>query len=175
MSKAKNGIKIQGLIINLFCIISQCLVFWSQAEPSTNSNYSNLTFTILLSQSEQRRMRWANQFSRSSRTPVTTKKWTRKDERAKFILFLSKPIAFLTFTLFLACEQALLFGRVKQVSRERASERRAAPSLAHSRKAHFAYPNRRACSQTVLVSISSSLGSGSIGPESHMLNNKTKA
>ena len=34
----------------------------------------------------------------------------------------------------LACEQALLFGRV-------------APSLARSREAHFAYPNRRACSQ----------------------------
>ena len=41
----------------------------------------------------------------------------------------------------LACEQALLFGRVKRVSRERASERR-------SREARFACPNRRACSQT---------------------------
>ena len=47
----------------------------------------------------------------------------------------------------IACEQALLFGRVKRVSRERVSERRRAPSLARSRKAHFAYPNRRACSQ----------------------------
>ena len=34
-----------------------------------------------------------------------------------------------------ACEQALLFGRVKRVSR--------------SREAHFAYPNRRACSQAI--------------------------
>ena len=42
----------------------------------------------------------------------------------------------------IACEQALLFGRVKRVSRERAS----AP-LARSREAHFAYPNRRDCSQ----------------------------
>ena len=42
--------------------------------------------------------------------------------------------------LFLACEQALLFGRVKEVSRERASER-------HSREARFACPNNRACSQ----------------------------
>ena len=40
----------------------------------------------------------------------------------------------------LACEQALLFGRAKRVSRERASERR-------SREARFARPNRRACSQ----------------------------
>ena len=40
----------------------------------------------------------------------------------------------------LACDQALLFGRVKRVSRERASERR-------SREARFACPNRRACSQ----------------------------
>ena len=51
----------------------------------------------------------------------------------------------------LDCEAALLFGRVKRVSRECASEQRSregpAPSLARSREAHFAYPNRRACSQ----------------------------
>ena len=54
----------------------------------------------------------------------------------------------------LACEQALLFGRVKRVSRERASEqasgeaaRGLSPSLARSREAYFARPNRRACSQ----------------------------
>ena len=52
-----------------------------------------------------------------------------------------------------ACEQALLFGRVKRGSRERASERRRregpakTPSLARSREARFAFPNRRACSQ----------------------------
>ena len=46
----------------------------------------------------------------------------------------------------LACEQALLFGRVKRVSRERASERRSREGP-RSREAHFAYPNRRACSQ----------------------------
>ena len=57
----------------------------------------------------------------------------------------------------IACEQALLFGPAKCVSRERASERaakprgaeertprRTCPSLARSREAH---PNRRACSQ----------------------------
>ena len=44
----------------------------------------------------------------------------------------------------LACEQALLFGRVKRVSRERARERRSCegqrkgPSLARSREARFA-------------------------------------
>ena len=67
-----------------------------------------------------------------------------------------------------ACEQALLFGRVKQVSRERASARRSregqtlcgvpgfpgsstflGPSLARSREARFACPNRRACSQAM--------------------------
>ena len=53
----------------------------------------------------------------------------------------------------MACEQALLFGRVKQVSQERASERRSAGgyrkglSLVRSREAQFACPNRRACSQ----------------------------
>ena len=46
----------------------------------------------------------------------------------------------------LACEQALLFGRVKRVSRERASERRSREGQ-RSREARFACPNRRACSQ----------------------------
>ena len=50
----------------------------------------------------------------------------------------------------LACEQALLFGRVKRVSRERASERRS-PSLARSREARFACPNRRACSHAMAL------------------------
>ena len=40
----------------------------------------------------------------------------------------------------IACEQTLLFGRAKRVSRERASERR-------SREGPLARPNRRACSQ----------------------------
>ena len=44
----------------------------------------------------------------------------------------------------IACEQALLFGRVKRVSRER-------PSFARSREARFACPNRRACSQASRV------------------------
>ena len=47
----------------------------------------------------------------------------------------------------LACEQALLFGRVKRVSRERASEQRSHEG--RSREAHFACPNRRACSQAI--------------------------
>ena len=42
----------------------------------------------------------------------------------------------------LACEQALLFGRVKRVSRERATERRS-----------FACPNRRACLQAKVNSV----------------------
>ena len=49
-----------------------------------------------------------------------------------------------------ACEQALLFRRVKRVSRERASERAAKPRGAG---AHFAYPNRRACSQATFMAI----------------------
>ena len=48
--------------------------------------------------------------------------------------------------LHLACEQALLFGRARRVSRKRASKRRS-PSLARSREAR---PNRRACSQARL-------------------------
>ena len=56
-------------------------------------------------------------------------RWKRKRERAG-----------------VACEQALLFGRVKRVSRERASERRS--------EAHFAYPNRRACSQANIGAMS---------------------
>ena len=43
----------------------------------------------------------------------------------------------------LACEQALLFGRAKRVSREHASERRSREGQARSREAR---PNRRACS-----------------------------
>ena len=47
----------------------------------------------------------------------------------------------------LGCEQALLFGREKRVSRERASEQRS--HNWRSREAHFACPNRRACSQAI--------------------------
>ena len=70
------------------------------------------------------------------------------------------PLYKIFVELVLACEQALLFGRVKRVSRERASERRSregqsnpflGPSLARSREARFACPNRRACSQAKLV------------------------
>ena len=60
-------------------------------------------------------------------------------------------------TCALACEQALLFGRVKRVSRERASERQSleglGPSLARSREARFACPNRRACSQATCAPV----------------------
>ena len=52
--------------------------------------------------------------------------------------------------LVLACEQALLFGRVKRVSRERARERRSREGQNKrplAREARFANPNRRACSQ----------------------------
>ena len=44
----------------------------------------------------------------------------------------------------LACEQALLFGRAKRASRERASERR-------SRETRFARSIRRACSRAKFV------------------------
>ena len=66
----------------------------------------------------------------------------------------------------IACEQALLFGQVKRVSRKRASERRSrewqallfgrvkrvsrvflGPSFARSREDRLACPNGRACSQ----------------------------
>ena len=40
----------------------------------------------------------------------------------------------------IACEQALLFGRVKRISQRAAKPRG---------EAHFAYPNRRACSQAM--------------------------
>ena len=48
----------------------------------------------------------------------------------------------------LACEQALLFGRAKRVSREHASERRSREGQARSREAR---PNRRACSHARYV------------------------
>ena len=54
----------------------------------------------------------------------------------------------------LACEQVLLFGLVKRVLRERASERRSrevSPTLTRSREARFACPNRRACSQAITI------------------------
>ena len=57
----------------------------------------------------------------------------------------------------LACEQALLFGRVKRASRERASERRST-SLARCREAHFASPNWRAYSQATKCRLFSQAG-----------------
>ena len=52
--------------------------------------------------------------------------------------------------MLLACEQALLFGRVKRVSRECASERQSREGQ-RSREARFACPNRRACSQASML------------------------
>ena len=46
----------------------------------------------------------------------------------------------------IACEQALLFGRVKRC-----------PLLARSREARFACPNRRACSQAIFLTASEAL------------------
>ena len=46
-----------------------------------------------------------------------------------------KNVSVISKSHLIACEQALLFGRMKRVS------------LARSREAHFACPNRRACSQ----------------------------
>ena len=55
-------------------------------------------------------------------------------------------------TCALACEQALLFGRVKRAS-ERQSLEGLGPSLARSREARFACPNRRACSQATCAPV----------------------
>ena len=49
--------------------------------------------------------------------------------------------------VYLACEQALLFGRVKRASRERASEGRPLAALPLARETRFTRLNRRACSQ----------------------------
>ena len=71
---------------------------------------------------------------------------------------ISEPEIMNPVCLNIVCEQALLFGRVKGVSRKRASERRSrkgqgkGPSLARSREAHLAFPNGRACSQASLNS-----------------------
>ena len=51
--------------------------------------------------------------------------------------------------LSLACKQALLFGRVKRFSRERASEG-PLPASPLARETRFACPNRRACSKANL-------------------------
>ena len=74
---------------------------------------------------------------------------TRPHSRDVFLLLR----AFLRKSATLACEQALLFGRGKRASRERASEgpflcpSRLRRSLARSRETRFTRPNRRACSQ----------------------------
>ena len=63
-----------------------------------------------------------------------------------------------------ACEQALLFGQAKRAPRERASEGPfAGPSwlrrsLARSRAARFARPNRRACSLATMCTAAVHLG-----------------
>ena len=51
----------------------------------------------------------------------------------------------MTTIIYLACEQAILFGRAKRVSREHA---RLCPS--RLRETRFARPNRRACSQATI-------------------------
>ena len=78
----------------------------------------------------------------------------------------------------LACEQALLFVRVKRVLRERPSERRSlegqrkgflflGPSLARSREARFACLNRRACSQATKLLITCTLYESSTPRPTH--------
>ena len=47
----------------------------------------------------------------------------------------------------IACKQAVLFGRGKRAAKPRG----AGPSLARSREARFACPNRRACSQAMYI------------------------
>ena len=58
----------------------------------------------------------------------------------------------MTTIIYLAWEQALLFGRAKRVSRERARlcPPRLRRSLGRSRETRFARPNRRACSQATI-------------------------
>ena len=58
----------------------------------------------------------------------------------------------MTTIIYLACEQALLFGRAKRVSRERTRlcPSRLRRSLGRSRETRFARPNRRACSQATI-------------------------
>ena len=58
----------------------------------------------------------------------------------------------MTTIIYLAWEQALLFGRAKRVSRERARlcPPRLRRSLGRSRETCFARPNRRACSQATI-------------------------
>ena len=89
---------------------------------------------------------------------LPTQPWTLRHEKMlaralpTFHSFAEIPI--LEIILVIACKQALLFGRVKRVSRERASERAGEaargrgnaprPSLARSREARFACQNRKA-------------------------------
>ena len=58
----------------------------------------------------------------------------------------------MTTIIYLAWEEALLFGRAKRVSRERARlcPPRLRRSLGRSRETRFARPNRRACSQATI-------------------------
>ena len=53
------------------------------------------------------------------------------------------------FVMYIACEQALLFGQAKRASRERASEGPAPRGFA----ARFPRPNRRACSQAIMYKL----------------------
>ena len=111
--------------------------------------------------------------SRRSYTILKINVWNTEKKHWHFLIFQisSTRHVLLLKSFLLACEQALLFGRAKRVSRERASERRSregqrkgelvtishkisfvlrsflGPSLARSREARFAHSNRRACSQ----------------------------
>ena len=80
-----------------------------------------------------------------------TKKKSAKHLEIRFHAYLQNKVKLPYLAeSYVACEQALLFGRAKRVSRECASERRSrkgqrkGPSLARSREARL---NRRACSQ----------------------------
>ena len=66
----------------------------------------------------------------------------------------SSSVTFLTLSFYHSLFIASLFEVMLGVSRERASEGQGkGPSVARSQEAHFAYPNRRACSQANFAAI----------------------
>ena len=93
----------------------------------------------------------------SSRIPIWRRYSGKREDPGEEIVVIayvcSSGVTFLTLSFYHSLFIASLFEVMLGVSRERASERRSregqgkGPSLARSQEAHFAYPNRRACSR----------------------------
>ena len=107
-------------------------------------------------------------FQSTSKTSMSQTKSPEEQKSAKFsqVACLNEDTCS-SGTGAIACEQTLLFGRAKRVSRERASERRSreGPLARAFSRARLARPNRRACSQATDANADLPGGANPAAPE----------